>query len=218
MHISKTMLVAAAVALAPSAALASTVYNSAPADGWFYGNGNNYSPANTTVLTTDAGDQLYLRWHQTGKVAPASASGVYSFALGTAPLSFDWGIGGAFTGASITVLNVGSNATKTFNVFDPYGIGAPIFNDNSVKFGDTQNSARLSFSFADVGYNAALNDTYRVTLNVFGLAGGTQSLSVDAKLGTGAAPEPATWAMMVGGFGLIGGALRRRQRTSVRFA
>jgi hypothetical protein len=31
-------------------------------------------------------------------------------------------------------------------------------------------------------------------------------------------PEPATWAMMVGGFGLIGGAMRRRQRTSVRFA
>jgi hypothetical protein len=31
-------------------------------------------------------------------------------------------------------------------------------------------------------------------------------------------PEPATWAMMVGGFGLIGAAMRRRQRTSVRFA
>jgi len=25
-------------------------------------------------------------------------------------------------------------------------------------------------------------------------------------------PEPATWAMMVGGFGMIGGALRRRVR------
>lgn len=31
------------------------------------------------------------------------------------------------------------------------------------------------------------------------------------------APEPATWAMMVGGFGLIGGAMRRR-RASVSFA
>lgn len=31
-------------------------------------------------------------------------------------------------------------------------------------------------------------------------------------------PEPATWATMVGGFGLIGGALRRRRRISVNFA
>ena len=32
------------------------------------------------------------------------------------------------------------------------------------------------------------------------------------------APEPATWAMMVGGFGLIGGAMRRRTRSALRFA
>lgn len=30
---------------------------------------------------------------------------------------------------------------------------------------------------------------------------------------TSSVPEPATWAMMVGGFGLIGGAMRRRART-----
>ena len=35
---------------------------------------------------------------------------------------------------------------------------------------------------------------------------------------TSAVPEPASWAMMVGGFGLLGGALRRkRTSTSVRF-
>ncbi|HEU4968186.1 PEPxxWA-CTERM sorting domain-containing protein, partial [Sphingomonas sp.] len=31
-------------------------------------------------------------------------------------------------------------------------------------------------------------------------------------------PEPATWAMMIAGFGLIGGALRRRARATLRFA
>jgi hypothetical protein len=35
----------------------------------------------------------------------------------------------------------------------------------------------------------------------------------------GAVPEPATWAMMILGFGLVGGALRRRTETSsVRYA
>ena len=35
---------------------------------------------------------------------------------------------------------------------------------------------------------------------------------------TGAVPEPATWAMMIGGFGLLGGAMRRRGTTAVSFA
>jgi uncharacterized protein YjiK len=35
---------------------------------------------------------------------------------------------------------------------------------------------------------------------------------------TGNVPEPASWAMLVGGFGLIGGAVRRRQKVAVTFA
>lgn len=33
-----------------------------------------------------------------------------------------------------------------------------------------------------------------------------------------AVPEPATWAMMIGGFGLVGAASRRRARTSISFS
>jgi hypothetical protein len=36
-------------------------------------------------------------------------------------------------------------------------------------------------------------------------------------LDTGSVPEPASWAMMLGGFGLVGGAMRHR-RAKVRFA
>ena len=51
------------------------------------------------------------------------------------------------------------------------------------------------------------------------------SFSTGNRAGTGfagpppsAVPEPATWAMFIGGFGLVAGALRGRRRTIVRFA
>ena len=34
----------------------------------------------------------------------------------------------------------------------------------------------------------------------------------------GAVPEPASWALMLGGFGMVGGAMRSRKRAGVRFA
>jgi len=39
-----------------------------------------------------------------------------------------------------------------------------------------------------------------------------------ASLSNGAVPEPAIWAMMLGGFGLIGGVLRSSCRTMLSFA
>ena len=40
----------------------------------------------------------------------------------------------------------------------------------------------------------------------------------NVSLSIGAVPEPATWAMMIMGFGLIGGAMRSRKSVKVRFA
>jgi hypothetical protein len=34
---------------------------------------------------------------------------------------------------------------------------------------------------------------------------------------TASVPEPASWALMLGGFGLVGGAMRSRRKTAVRF-
>ncbi len=45
------------------------------------------------------------------------------------------------------------------------------------------------------------------------------ALYTNGRVGPGAVPEPATWAMMIGGFGAIGGTMRyRRRKTSVSFA
>lgn len=50
----------------------------------------------------------------------------------------------------------------------------------------------------------------------FGSYLGELSFTPDA---AAAVPEPATWAMMIGGFGLVGGAMRRRRHTTrVTFA
>lgn len=205
-------LAAAAACVATASEATTTAYNSTPSDGWFYGSGNDYTPANTAVLTTDAGDQLYLRMHKTFEVAPASTGDLYSFTLGTDPMSFDWGIdnnsGSAIT-ALLTITNLAAGASTSY---DPFFLG----NDNSTGNGSAQNSFRLNW--AGIGFDPNVNNTYRVQLDVNGLAGGPQSFSVDAQLGAGAVPEPATWAMMISGFGLVGGAMRYRQRATVRFA
>lgn len=195
------------VASVPATATAATIYNSAPAVGFHYGSGNDYSPANAAVLTGT--NELSLRFHQTGQVAPASnSSGVYSFALGTTPISFDWGITSVdalASSAQITVSNVGTGQTASYN---PFFVG----NDNYLAIpGTAQNSARINFGFLlGSGFTPNVDSTYRVIL-----AYGQQSLSVDAKLGAGAAPavpEPTTWALMLVGFGAVGVAARRSSK------
>lgn len=54
--------------------------------------------------------------------------------------------------------------------------------------------------------------SFKMTGSEFGSRLGTGTLTITA------VPEPVTWAMMIGGFGLIGAASRRRTRTNVTFA
>ena len=199
-----------ALTAATTASAQVTTYNSNPTGGFQYGAGNNYAPANATVLT-NGNNELAVRFHQTGIVAPASVLGVYSFALGTSPISFDFSIGGVEGGGStagsiIFLTNLLTGQTASYN---PLGFG----NDNTTTTsGDIQNSARLNFSFlSGLNFNPNINNTYRIDLS----AGGNTVTSF-AQLGTGApaVPEPATWAMMLIGFGAMGVSLRRRRRTS----
>ena len=58
------------------------------------------------------------------------------------------------------------------------------------------------------------------TIEVLGMSSATAVASTftgTATFNAGAVPEPASWALMIGGFGLIGSALRRR-RTSLQLA
>jgi hypothetical protein len=152
---------------------------------------------------------LALRFHETGQEAPASDSnGVYSFALGTTPISFDWSVDGSQYNAQITLTNILTGATVSY---DPFAIG----NDNYVSLTDddlAQNSERLTFAFlSGLGFDPNVNDTYSATLT-----SGGQSLTVYAKVGSGApaVPEPATWALMLLGFGAIGFKMRRSRKAA----
>ena len=87
-----------------------------------------------------------------------------------------------------------------------------------------------SFDFGDIRRNATERSTLSFTAD---LAAGTHTLTLQAlrpyqtdrnltgqyfdnvSLDFAAVPEPATWAMMIGGFGVVGGSLRRRARVAV---
>jgi hypothetical protein len=215
----RRLLIVAALAASsiasPAAAVDVVTANSAgPTGGWQYGTGNDYQPANTLLLQS-GGDELALRFHQTFVTAPASnGNGVYSFALGTDPLSFDWDIGAfnhGFDSASLTVKNILTGQSFSYDPFCPLVIIC--LNDNTVTTnGSVQNSNRLNY--LPIGYDPNVDDTYSVSLTTF--LGGTvqHSLTAYAQIGAGATaavPEPATWAMMLIGFGAIGFQMRRRR-------
>lgn len=53
------------------------------------------------------------------------------------------------------------------------------------------------------------------TFNLSSITSGAAQIRISAV--TAAVPEPATWAMMIGGFGIVGASMRRR-KVAVRFA
>lgn len=205
----------AACSLASPAFAGDTItFNTAPKEGWQYGSGNNYTPSNSAVLSDTAGSQLSLRLHVPGEVASASDSnGVYSFALGTPSISFDWGIDqspyeGTLDNPLITLTNLLTGQTVSY---DPLFPGNDNWDGTGLNGGDSQNSEQFTFAFlSGLGFDPNVNDTYSVNLS----AGG-HSLTTYALVGTGAVPEPATWAMMLIGFAGIGVALRRKRRVAL---
>ena len=99
-------------------------------------------------------------------------------------------------------------------------------NATSVSFAITDDAGQV-FNFANqalkngsnfFGFQGILGETIRTV--AFTTTGGTgiqdiRQIRLDATPLAAAVPEPATWALMLFGFGLTGYALRARGRTSV---
>jgi hypothetical protein len=194
------------------------------APGVYYGAGN---PNGDFVVDTEGGVEVALRAHVYQAVPIASVGDVYSFATAatnasTNSLSFDWSINPdvgaaevAGWSALITVHDFANNTTVSF---------PGVFPDTNLHLdqgpaGGYQNSERLFF--IDPSYDATQNNTFSVNLtltNVSSVQGGTISVNEVIQQGSGAVPEPASWALMILGFGGAGAMLRRRKTAAAAAA
>jgi len=118
---------------------------------------------------------------------------------------------GHYNGANGDIIRI-TQSQKQLNQLTSGGYPIPTRMVAGKLIPDFEAVQNLNFESSHRGYsedvNTATNEvlaTYSVTKRLYGSV-----TEVSATL-VGGVPEPATWTMMIGGFGLIGGALRRRR-------
>ena len=149
------------------------------------------------------------------------------------------GGGGGGVGANGITKSVGvgfqSWDNNRFSIFQDGNIGGgPIHNFN---LGDQNDVVLVTLSYAghilnvnanNLSTGTSISDSLNIDLGTlgpsvyFGFTGGTglgyayqDVQSWDLNIGAGGVPEPATWAMLIMGFGLIGTSVRRRRLARV---
>ena len=166
---------------------------------------------------------------------PANAAPVITFVganFATTPLSFTVGssiftfsgTGDIFNPTAISTGGTGqvntifgsptTNFTNrgvvTFGPNDQYGAFP---SPTTIRFSNGENFIGLrAMNGGNVFYGFAF--TTNNILNSYGF----ENVPGRAITATTAVPEPTTWAMIIGGFGFVGGAMRRRRTTQLRFA
>lgn len=159
---------------------------------------NAYSSNTTTGLTARPA------YGSTGNYGAVLNGGSYTVAFGPTNL-FSFVLGSLDAFNSLT-LNFADGTSQLLT-------GGNIINDMTFDAGN-RTSAETNGTVSYQVTSGAL-----LTGATFRSSGGN-SFEFDnlATGGVGAVPEPAAWAMMIVGFGLVGGALRRRTKTTVRYA
>ncbi len=117
-------------------------------------------------------------------------------AIGYKTVSFFWGSMDGYN--ALDLLDAGGNVLSTITNSLVPSIG------NGDQLGSATNQ-RVNVTSSDAFYGLQFRST-------------SAAFEVDNVKLSGAVPEPASWAMMLGGFGMLGGALRSRRKAAVTFA
>ena len=163
------------------------------------------------------GDGQYIAYTEAGYIVtlnttnlPANTSGAH-IGDGGSGGSFGWLGGSHNPGAFVTLTKVGGGAFNflTFDYvssWDPLSI-AGSNGDTLVRPGDNYQPGAVAnfYNVTSVSFTST-NFTYIELDNI-----------TVTDIGTAAVPEPATWAMMLVGLGMVGAAVRRRQKVAVSF-
>jgi len=129
--------------------------------------------------------------------------------LGSITVAFDNALTNG-AGADLRIYDIGSSAEETFNVF--------LSSDNLVftligEYSATNNLIDWSGLFSDpVSYVRLTNTSRSVSADIDAIEG------FHLASNNNGVPEPSTWAMMIAGFGAVGGAMRRRRTMRVSYA
>lgn len=187
----------------------------------------NFTPNGDNTMSLDAGSAAMTGWTVVGdSIAWIGTPNPFG-GLGPSDGSFfldltGYPVGAPFGGVKQTLSTLaGHNYTVTFDIGSHAGSGVASIDVSAAGLTQTFSSSMpnaasvwesRTFSFTASGASTELS--------LIG-SGGTDYIGLDnvAVTDLGAAvPEPAAWAMMLGGFGLAGAAARRRTRTGITYA
>lgn len=154
-------------------------------------------------------------------LAQADASLRFRVAAASSELVFDQSLGVSGNAAGCNS-NFGAlvNCTQSFTVNNDFLLHTnTLYNVHmdamaGLLFGTNSNSLLTASAFANLDPTFTVHGPFTIQLSD-GFGGG-----INLPFSTGAVPEPASWALMILGFGLVGFAMRQRPKVSanVRFA
>lgn len=222
MNIARTVLTAAALVGAAGSANAAT---SIVTNGSFE-NGAVIPPAPNGFLLTPAGSPNITGWTVGGN----SVDYIGSFWQASAGVrSVDLAGTGPGTLSQMLTTVIGQLYSVTFDISkNPDAgqvprLGTASAAGQSLALSYSAPNTRANMMWQTVSFSfVALTQSTLLTFAADGPSSANGSglqafgLAID-NVSVVAAPEPATWALMILGFGIVGSALRRRRRTQVRF-
>lgn len=236
-------IVAAGVLGATSATAATTVYSDAAAftaaTTGVTTNGFNTVAANSSVLLFPSGVTSYA---QPGFAITQSTNNAFNSNGNTSPSTFyyyNWGTDGVVNSPYAGTMTVTFSTAVTAFALDlgvfygapfPYPPGtvpgaATTLYGQPVQIGTSQGNFSVGTSSTrSLTFFGVTSDTAFTSFTIKGLSGqaGASTVVDNLRFGTAlvpAVPEPASWGMMILGFGIVGGSVRyRRRKTGVAFA